>query len=72
MQECAKKRFGNDTRLINRFVEVGIRIVKTDQIKMSLDYLQSNDYEMASNVFGANDLVKEVIIFSDKCGNKEL
>lgn len=53
-------------------MEVGIRIVKTDQIKMSLDYLQSNDYEMASNVFGANDLVKEVVIFSDKCGNKEL
>ena len=43
-----------------------------DQIKMSLDYLQSNDYEMATNVLGGVDMVKEMIIYSDKCGMKEL
>ena len=39
---------------------------------MSLDYLQSNDYEMAQNVFGGVDLVKEIIIFSDKCTLREV
>ena len=39
---------------------------------MSLDYLQSNDYEMASSVLGATDLAKEIIIFSDKCTMREV
>ena len=39
---------------------------------MSLDYLQSNDYEMAQNVFGAIDMVKEITIFSDKCTLREI
>ena len=41
-------------------------------MKMSLDYLQSNDFEMASNVLVAVDMIKEIIVFSDKCGMREL
>ena len=39
---------------------------------MSLDYLQSNDYEMASNVLGAVDMIKEIVVHSDKCTLREL
>ena len=46
--------------------------VKGDTIKMSLDYLQSNDYEMASNVLGSIDMVKDITIHSDKCTMREI
>lgn len=46
--------------------------VKGDQIKLSLDYLQSNDFEVAYNVLGGIDMVKDVFIFSDKCTGREL
>lgn len=39
---------------------------------MSLDYLQSNDYEMATNVLGSIDMVKDFFLFSDKCGAREI
>ena len=46
--------------------------VKGDQVKLSIDYLQSNDFEMATNVLGGIDMVKDFFLFSDKCGNREL
>jgi len=46
-------------------------MVKGDQVKMSIDYLQSNDFEMATNVLGGIDMVKDLFIFSDKCGARE-
>ena len=46
--------------------------VKGDQVKMSLDYLQSNDFEMATNVLGGIDMVKDFFLFSDKCSQREL
>ena len=46
--------------------------VKGDQMKLSLDYLQSNDFEMATNVLGGIDLVKDLFVFSDKCTGREL
>ena len=46
--------------------------VKGDTIKMSLDYLQSNDYEMASNVLGSINMVKDITIHSDKCTMREI
>ena len=48
------------------------RIVKGDQIKLSLDYLQSNDFEMAMNVLAGVNMVKDIFIFSDKCTAREL
>ena len=39
---------------------------------MSLDYLQSNDYEMATNVLGGVHLIKDFFVFSDKCTGREL
>lgn len=41
-------------------------------MKLSLDYLQSNDFEMATNVLGGVDMVKDFFLFSDKCGSREL
>jgi len=41
-------------------------------IKQSLDWLSSNDYDMASNVIGELDMVEEIMIHSDKCTLKEL
>ena len=46
--------------------------MKGDQVKLSIDYLQSNDFEMATNVLGGIDMVKDFFLFSDKCGNREL
>ena len=46
--------------------------MKGTQIKLTLDYLQSNDYEMAKEVLGGCDMVKEIFLFSDKCGPREL
>lgn len=46
--------------------------VKGDQVKLSLDYLQSNDFEMAFNVLGGIDMVKDFFLFSDKCTGREL
>jgi hypothetical protein len=39
---------------------------------MSLDYLQSNDYEMAAAVVGGLDMIKEMVVFSDKCTLREV
>jgi len=39
---------------------------------MSLDYLQSNDFEIATNVLAALDMVKEIFLFSDKCTAREV
>lgn len=44
---CAKKRFPNDNRNHGKFCDVAQKIVKGDQIKASLDYLQSNDFDIA-------------------------
>ena len=41
-------------------------------MKLSLDYLQSNDFEMAMNVLGGIDMVKDMFLFSDKCGSREM
>lgn len=39
---------------------------------MSLDYLQSNDFDMATQVLGGIDCVKDFFLFSDKCGAREI
>ena len=46
--------------------------VKGEHVKLSIDYLQSNDYEMATHVLGGIDMVKDFFIFSDKCTAREL
>jgi hypothetical protein len=46
--------------------------VKTDIIKASVDWLNSNDYEMMQNVFAEVDMVNEIMVFSDKCTLREL
>ena len=46
--------------------------VKGDQIKLSLDYLPPNDFEMAKDVLGGIDMVKEIFLYSDKCGPKAM
>jgi len=70
--DCAKKRFPTDPRQHGKFTEIAQRIVKGDQIKMSIDYLQSNDFEIATNVLGGIDMVKDFFLFSDKCTAREL
>jgi len=70
--ELAKKRFPTDPRQHTKFVDIATRIVKGDQIKLSLDYLQSNDFEMAYNVLAGIDMTKDIVIFSDKCTIREL
>lgn len=46
--------------------------VKGDQVKISIDYLQSNDFEIAANVLGGVDMVKDFYLFSDKCTAREV
>jgi len=46
--------------------------VKTDVIKTSVDWLNSNDYEMMQYVFAEVDMVNEIMVFSDKCTLREL
>lgn len=46
--------------------------MKTGQIKQSLDWVQSNDYEMVSNVLGELDFIKQIFFFSDKCSINEV
>ena len=46
--------------------------VKGEHVKLSIDYLQSNDYEMATHVLGGIDMVKDFFLFSDKCTAREL
>ena len=46
--------------------------MKGDAVKLSLDYLQSNDFEMATHVLGGIDMVKDFFLFSDKCTAREL
>ena len=70
--ECAKKRFPTDPRQHSKFTDVATRIVKGDQIKLSLDYLQSNDFEIATNVLAGVDMIKDIFLFSDKCTGREL
>lgn len=70
--DAAKKRFPTDSRQHGKFTEVASRMVKGDQVKCSLDYLQSNDFDMATNVLAGIDMVKDFYIFSDKCGPREI
>ena len=46
--------------------------MKLDQIKTSIDWVTSNDYETVSNIFAEMNFVKEVILYSDKCSLKDL
>lgn len=46
--------------------------VKADLIRISLDFLQSNDYEAMSDVIGELDFITEISLFSDKCSGREL
>lgn len=46
--------------------------VKLGQIKTSIDWVSSNDYETVSNVFAEINFVKEVVLWSDKCSLKDL
>ena len=41
--------------------------VKSDQLKMSLDYLANSDFEIAGTVLGELDMVKDIWFMSDKC-----
>ena len=50
--------------------EFHLHRVKGDQIKLSLDYLPPNDFEMAKDVLGGVDMIKEIFLYSDKCGPK--
>ena len=52
--------------------ECRLHRVKGDQIKLSLDFLPPNDFEMAKDVLGAVDIVKDIFLYSDKCGPKAL
>ena len=45
--------------------------VKSDQLKLSLDYLDTADFEMGGNVLGELDMVKDMFFWSDKCTTKE-
>ena len=46
--------------------------VKQDIIKMSLDFLASNDMEYCCFVFQYLDFLTEIELFSDKCGQREM
>ena len=46
--------------------------VKLGQIRTSIDWVSSNDYETVSNVFAEINFVKEVVLWSDKCSLKDL
>ena len=41
--------------------------VKSDQLKLSLDYLANSDFEICGTVLGELDMVKDVWFMSDKC-----
>jgi hypothetical protein len=41
-------------------------------MKCSLEWLNSNDYEMMATVFGEIDMVNDIMIFSDRCTPKEI
>ena len=69
LRECKFHNYFQKVRLIKLCCYVS---VKADHIKMSLDYLASNDQEMASNVIGAIDMVRDVFFYSDKCAAREL
>ena len=41
--------------------------VKSDSLKLSLDYLANSDFEICGTVLGELDMVKDVWFMSDKC-----
>ena len=46
--------------------------MKQGQIRTSIDWVSSNDYETVTNILGEINFIKEVILWSDKCGIKDL
>lgn len=58
-------------RNISKFMDIANKIVKSDMIKCSVDFLRSNDYEMANIVFEELDVVTNITLHSDKCGPRE-
>lgn len=69
--KCAKRKWGTDTRFQPRFIELGMKIVKINFIKISIDFCATTDYEMLVYVFSEIDMVNELCLFSDKCSNKD-
>ncbi len=46
--------------------------MKTGSVKQSIDWLSSNEIEMASTVFSELNFVQSIILFSDKCSPAEI
>ena len=42
--KCAEKRFPNEDWKWQSFIDIAVKAVKGDQIKLSLDYLPPNDF----------------------------
>ena len=72
MSALASQKFGNDDRYKSKFVDLGVRLVKVGSIKQSIDWVTLTDVEMLSNVFGELDFVKQICLWSDKCGVNEV
>lgn len=70
----ATKRFhkSGESRHIQKFVDLAVRVVKQDVIKISLDFLASNDFEYIYWVFENIDFLTEIELYSDKCGIREM
>lgn len=46
--------------------------MKNETIKQSLDWLQSNDFEIIGSVLGELDMIEDFMVHSDKCDPKVL
>lgn len=58
MSDLANRRYGNDDRFKAKFIDLGIRLVKTGTIKQSVDWVPQADYEMLASVLSELDFVK--------------
>lgn len=53
-------------------MDLGVRLVKTGSVKQSIDWVTQVDVEMLSSVFSELDFVKQICLWSDKCGLNEI
>ena len=67
MRSLLKCKYKSKSRHISQFYSV-----KSDQLKMSLDYLANSDFEIAGTVLGELDMIKDIWFMSDKCQAKEV
>eukprot|EP00347_Sterkiella_histriomuscorum_P006772 403351487 len=71
-KQYANKRYGKNDRMIQQYSELVQRMLKSDEMRCSLDFLTKLDAPLFNHILTDFQCITSIFIYSDKCGPKEL